>query len=59
MPISFLVDDHGVEFWAILESWRELDLLCFRVETEDGGIYYRRQHEHEDSWQVRELLKRR
>jgi hypothetical protein len=54
-PIAFLVDEREVEVRTILESWREPDYLCFRVETVDGLVYDLRHHEYEDSWQVREL----
>ena len=58
-PISFLVDEREVEVRTILESWREPDYLYFKVDTDDGRVYDLRCHEYEDSWQVRELPKRR
>jgi len=57
-PISFLVEERQIEIRAILKSWREPDYLCFKVETQDGCVYDLRYHEHEDYWQVRELVKR-
>jgi hypothetical protein len=53
-PISFLLDEREIEVDAILESWREPDYLCFRVETDDNSVYDLRHHEYEDFWQVTE-----
>jgi len=58
-PTSFLLEERRIEVRTILESWWEPDYLCFKVETEDGRVFDLRHHECEDSWQVRELLKRR
>lgn len=57
-PISFVVNERDIEVRSILDSWREPDYLCFKVETDDGRVYDLRHHEYEDSWQVRELAHR-
>ncbi len=57
-PISFLLDDTDIEVHSVLESWREPDWLCFKVETENGRVYELRHHEYQDHWEVRESEKR-
>ena len=58
-PISFLVEEGEIEVCTILESWRDPDHFCFKVETENDRVYDRLYHEYEDSWQVRESVQRR
>ena len=58
-PISFLVEEGEIEVRTILESWRDLDYLYFKVESEDGQAYDLRHREFEDFWQVRESAQRR
>jgi hypothetical protein len=57
-PISFLEEERRIGIRTILDSWREPDYVCFKVETEDSRVYDLRYHEHDDYWQVRELVKR-
>jgi hypothetical protein len=52
-PLSFLLEDRETKVHAILESWREPDYACFRVEIEDGLVYDLRHHEYEDVWEAR------
>lgn len=54
-PLSFLLDEIEIEVHTIIESWREPDYLCFKVETRDGLVYELRHHEYEDFWQIKEL----
>jgi hypothetical protein len=56
-PLSFLLDESEIEVRTILESWRELDYLYFKVETDDGRVYELRHHEYEDFWQARESVR--
>ncbi len=55
-PLSFLLEEGEVKVRTILESWREPDHICFKVETEGGLVYVLRYLEYEDSWQVRKSL---
>jgi hypothetical protein len=54
-PISFLLGEGEIQVRSVMESWREPDYICFKVEAEDGLVYDLRHHEYEDLWEFREV----